>query len=324
MPLARPQLRPRAHRRRRRGRVKMCDRAGPPLRLRRDRALGAHSATARCAPSPAPTWWCCARRCTLRGENLRRSVSSTVSDGDRVPFVLTYGASHLPLPEPFDADAALQDTERFWSEWSGKWPHEGPWREAVVPLADHAQGADLRADRRHRRRADHSLPEHIGGMRNWDYRFCWLRDATFTLLALMNAGYFDEAQAWRDWLLRAVAGQPGAAADHVRRRRRAAPDRMGGAVAARLRELTAGAHRQRRARPASARRLRRGDGHAAPGPPRRIVGKRSRLGRADARCSTISRRSGASPTRASGRCAARAAALHPLQGRWRGSRSIAP
>ena len=75
-------------------------------------------------------------------------------------------------------------------------------------LADHAEGADLPADRRHRRGATTSLPEQLGGARNWDYRFCWLRDATLTLLALMNAGYYDEARAWRDWLLRAVAGSP--------------------------------------------------------------------------------------------------------------------
>ena len=75
-------------------------------------------------------------------------------------------------------------------------------------LDDHAQGADLRADRRHGRRADQSLPECLGGSRNWDYRFCWLRDATLVLLGAMNAGYFEEAQAWREWLLRAVAGSP--------------------------------------------------------------------------------------------------------------------
>ena len=84
-----------------------------------------------------------------------------------------------------------------------------------------------------------SLPEQLGGARNWDYRFCWLRDATFTLLALMNAGYYDEADAWRDWLLRAAAGSADAAADHVRACRRTAADRMGGAVAAGLREARA-------------------------------------------------------------------------------------
>ena len=110
-----------------------------------------------------------------------------------------------------------------------------------------------------------SLPEQIGGVRNWDYRYCWLRDATFTLYALMNAGYIDEARAWRDWLLRAVAGDPakaqilygvGGAAAHPRVRAR---------LAARLRGLAAGAHRQRRARAVPARRVRRGDGRAAPG-----------------------------------------------------------
>ena len=79
-----------------------------------------------------------------------------------------------------------------------------------------------------------SLPEQIGGPRNWDYRYCWLRDATLTLLALMNAGYYEEARDWRDWLLRAVAGSPTPDADHVRHPRRAAADRMGGALAAGL------------------------------------------------------------------------------------------
>ena len=109
-----------------------------------------------------------------------------------------------------------------------------------------------------------SLPEQLGGARNWDYRFCWLRDATLTLLALMNAGYYDEARAWRDWLLRAAAGAPGTVTDHVWAGRRAAFDRIRGALATRLRELAAGPHRQCRTRSAAARCFRRGDGRAPP------------------------------------------------------------
>ena len=133
-----------------------------------------------------------------------------------------------------------------------------------------------------------SLPEQLGGARNWDYRFCWLRDATLTLLALMNAGYYDEARAWRDWLLRAVAGSPAqlqimyGIAGERRLREWEVPWLRG------LRELEAGAHRQRRARPAPARRLRRGDGRAPSGARRRPPAAREALG-ASARAPRASR-----------------------------------
>jgi GH15 family glucan-1,4-alpha-glucosidase len=144
----------------------------------------------------------------LRGENMRTVGAFTVSEGDRVPFVLSYGPSHLPIPEAFAADAALQDTESFWNAWSRKGRHEGEWSNAICrslitlkALTYAPTGGMVAAPTT-------SLPERIGGNRNWDYRFCWVRDATLTLLALMNAGYFEEAQAWRDWLTRAVAGRP--------------------------------------------------------------------------------------------------------------------
>ena len=144
----------------------------------------------------------------LRGENMKTVGAFTVSEGDRVPFVLSYGPSHLPMPEAFAAEAALQDTETFWNEWSRKGRNEGPWADAICrslitlkALTYAPTGGMVAAPTT-------SLPEHIGGNRNWDYRFCWVRDATLTLLALMNAGYFEEAQAWRDWLTRAVAGRP--------------------------------------------------------------------------------------------------------------------
>ena len=144
----------------------------------------------------------------LHGENLTTVGDFTVGEGDRVPFVLSYGPSHLPVPKAFSADAALADTEGYWQEWSRKGRGDGPWSEVIArslitlkALTYAPTGGIVAAPTT-------SLPERIGGERNWDYRFCWLRDSTLTLLALMNAGYYDEAQAWRDWLTRAVAGRP--------------------------------------------------------------------------------------------------------------------
>ena len=125
-----------------------------------------------------------------------------------MPFVLTYGASHAPLPDALDAAAALEDTATYWTGWAARCRHAGRWSDTVVrsvmtlkALTYAPTGGIVAAPTT-------SLPELIGGTRNWDYRICWLRDATFTLLATMNAGYFEEAQAWRDWLVRAVAGSP--------------------------------------------------------------------------------------------------------------------
>ena len=144
----------------------------------------------------------------LRGENLTTQGEFTVATGQRVPFVLTYAASHLPLPDVVDPETALADTVAFWAEWTGRHQSNGPFAEAVTrslitlkALTYLPTGGIVAAPTT-------SLPEQLGGMRNWDYRYCWLRDATLTLLALMNAGYYDEAKAWRDWLLRAVAGNP--------------------------------------------------------------------------------------------------------------------
>ncbi len=144
----------------------------------------------------------------LRGENRHTVAEFSVGVGDRVPFELQWHPSHHPVPEPLDAVKALARTERQWEEWVARCTYEGPWDDAVRSslvvlkgLTYHPTGGIVAA-------ATTSLPETIGGERNWDYRCCWLRDATFTLLTLLEAGYTEEAQRWRDWLLRAVAGDP--------------------------------------------------------------------------------------------------------------------
>jgi GH15 family glucan-1,4-alpha-glucosidase len=144
----------------------------------------------------------------LRGENMTTVGEFVVAEGDRVPFVLSYGPSHLPVPQAFAADAALRDTESFWEEWCRRGKVAGPWKEAVLRSLITLKALTYRPTGGMVAAPTTSLPERIGGDRNWDYRFCWVRDATLTLLALMNAGYFEEAQCWRDWLTRAVAGRP--------------------------------------------------------------------------------------------------------------------
>jgi GH15 family glucan-1,4-alpha-glucosidase len=144
----------------------------------------------------------------LRGEDFKTVADFTVSAGQRVPFTLTWFPSHRPEPAPIDALRAVEATTRWWEAWSQRCSFEGPWRDAVVrslitlKALTYAPTGGLVAA------PTTSLPEKLGGMRNWDYRYCWLRDATFALYALMIGGYVDEARAWREWLLRAVAGQP--------------------------------------------------------------------------------------------------------------------
>ena len=145
----------------------------------------------------------------LVGRNLHTEAEFDVAPGDRVPFVLTWYPSNRPSPERVDAERALVDTESFWREWVTDCAHVGRFREPLVrslvtlkALTYAPTGGIVAA-------ATTSLPEALGGVRNWDYRYCWLRDATLTLLALVRAGYEDEARAWRDWLLRAIAGRPG-------------------------------------------------------------------------------------------------------------------
>ncbi|MDA9444205.1 glucoamylase [Bradyrhizobium sp. CCBAU 51745] len=144
----------------------------------------------------------------IRGEDLTTVSDFDVKAGETVPFVLTYGPSHLDPPEAIDPETALQETEKFWKEWSSRSTHDGEYRNLVMrslitlkALTFGPTGGIVAAPTT-------SLPEKLGGGRNWDYRFCWLRDATFTLLALMNSGYTEEASAWHNWLLRAAAGSP--------------------------------------------------------------------------------------------------------------------
>ena len=144
----------------------------------------------------------------LRGERLTTVSDFTVAAGQRVAFTLAHGPSHLPDPTAPDAATALDEIDAGWISWSSRCLYQGEFREQVVrslltlkALTYHPTGGIVAAPTT-------SLPELLGGSRNWDYRFCWLRDATFTLLALMHGGYREEAQAWGAWLRRSVAGTP--------------------------------------------------------------------------------------------------------------------
>jgi GH15 family glucan-1,4-alpha-glucosidase len=144
----------------------------------------------------------------LRGEDLKTVGEFTVAAGETIPFVLSHGPSHQPLPPPVDPARALHDTEVFWRRWSDRCASAGPWTEIVKRSLVVLKGLTYAPTGGIVAAPTTSLPEQLGGVRNWGYRYCWLRDATFTLLALMNAGYYDEARSWRDWLFRAVAGSP--------------------------------------------------------------------------------------------------------------------
>ncbi len=144
----------------------------------------------------------------IRGQNFRTVANFTLSEGQEVPFVLTSHPSHKSAPRPRDAFRLLDETQRYWREWTERCTYQGPWREAVIrslitlkALTYSPTGGIVAA-------ATTSLPEKLGGERNWDYRYCWLRDAAFTLYALLISGYVDEARAWREWLLRSAAGRP--------------------------------------------------------------------------------------------------------------------
>ena len=144
----------------------------------------------------------------LRGEDFRTVAEFTIAAGDRVPFTLTWHPSYEPEPPAPDPEAALRHTEAWWRDWSERCAYRDECQEAVtrslitLKALTHAPTGGLVAA------VTTSLPELLGGVRNWDYRYCWLRDATFALYALMTGGYIEEARAWREWLVRAVAGRP--------------------------------------------------------------------------------------------------------------------
>jgi GH15 family glucan-1,4-alpha-glucosidase len=144
----------------------------------------------------------------VRGEDMKSVAEFVVSAGQTVPFVLSYSPSWVRPPVPVDPQKALRSTQKYWRNWCKKAPAVKEYGEAVTrslitlkALTYHPTGGIVAAPTT-------SLPEQLGGSRNWDYRYCWLRDTTFTLQALMNSGYYEEAKAWRDWLLRALAGAP--------------------------------------------------------------------------------------------------------------------
>jgi GH15 family glucan-1,4-alpha-glucosidase len=164
-------------------------------------ALGLVRMTA--GPDAVALW----HRVEVEGKDLSTVADFTVGEGQRFPFTFVWYPSHEDPPPPLDAYYAICLTDAAWSDWAAQCTYEGPWRDAVVrslitlkALIYEPTGGIVAA-------ATTSLPETIGGNRNWDYRYCWLRDATFTLESLMRGGYYDEAMAWRDWLVRAVAGE---------------------------------------------------------------------------------------------------------------------
>jgi GH15 family glucan-1,4-alpha-glucosidase len=144
----------------------------------------------------------------VRGENFTSTGEFRVRKGERIPFVLAYQPSHSPAAPAQDPDAMLLQTEQVWRAWSEQCTYQGPWRAMVLrslitlkALIYAPTGGIIAAPTT-------SLPEALGGVRNWDYRYCWLRDAAYTLYALLMTGFRQEARAWRDWLLRAAAGRP--------------------------------------------------------------------------------------------------------------------
>lgn len=144
----------------------------------------------------------------VHGESMKTVGSFSVTDGQHVAFVLSHQISYENPATAEDPNALLDETERFWREWSSRCEAAGPYSEAVLRSLMTLKALTFAPSGGMVAAATTSLPEQVGGPRNWDYRFCWLRDATLTLLALMGAGYYDEARAWRDWLVHAVAGSP--------------------------------------------------------------------------------------------------------------------
>ena len=144
----------------------------------------------------------------VRGENMTTTSKFTISEGEEVTFTLSYGASYEPSPARIDPVVSLAETTAFWTDWSAQSSYRGDNREAVERSLITLKAMTYRPTGGVVAAATTSLPEQLGGPRNWDYRYCWLRDTSFMLLVLIDAGYQSEAEAWKQWLLRAVAGAP--------------------------------------------------------------------------------------------------------------------
>ncbi len=144
----------------------------------------------------------------LTGRDYRTYASFCVGEGETVPFVMTWHQSHLPPPPPSDALDLMVRTEEWWLQWSQRYRYQGPYQDLAHRSLTVLKGLTNSTTGGIAAAATTSLPEELGGMRNWDYRYCWLRDATFTLYALLASGYVEEAAEWQRWLLRAAAGKP--------------------------------------------------------------------------------------------------------------------
>ena len=144
----------------------------------------------------------------MHGENFKTVGTFKVKKGETASFALTYSESWIPEPVEFDAETLIHGTEKFWKDWTSSCTTEGPYASIVKRSLITLKAMTYQPTGGLVAAATTSLPEQFGGPRNWDYRYCWVRDATLTLLALMNTGYYDEARSWREWLLRAVAGSP--------------------------------------------------------------------------------------------------------------------
>ncbi|HZI34539.1 MAG TPA: glycoside hydrolase family 15 protein, partial [Gaiellales bacterium] len=155
-----------------------------------------------------PDALCLRTKMPVRGENMTTVSEFVLKPGKRVPFVLTWFPSHQPLPDPIDAESALNDSEAYWLEWAANCSHAGDYHDEIHSSLLVLKALTYRPTGGIVAAPTTSLPERIGGERNWDYRFCWLRDATLTLRAMLAGGYLEEALEWRGWLLRAIAGDP--------------------------------------------------------------------------------------------------------------------
>ena len=179
------------------------------LQLRSDRALGHPAMTAEFVPSPGLTWWSFAPRRRLPGEDLTTVSEFTVNEGESVDFVMTYGRFALACAARHRCKQGASRRRRdFWEQWAAQSSYQGPYRDVVERSLITLKALTYRPTGGIVAAVTTSLPEQLGGPRNWDYRYCWLRDATFTLHALMHGGYYQEAKAWQQWLLRAIAGSP--------------------------------------------------------------------------------------------------------------------